>query len=55
MSFGNRKINFRRAFQFGMATILKISPAGNLKFNYLGILKSLKLRILMEKNPFNFS
>jgi len=30
-------------------------PSGNLKFNNLGIFQSLKLRILMEKNPFNFS
>jgi len=33
--------------------ILHIS--GSLKFNYLGIFRSLKLHILMEKNPFNFS
>jgi len=27
----------------------KYHPCGNLKFNYLGIFQSLKLRILMEK------
>jgi len=33
----------------------KYRPSGNLKFNNLGIFKSLKLLILMEKNRFNFS
>jgi len=36
---------FWGSFQF---TIQKISPPGNLKFNYLGIFQSLKLRISME-------
>jgi len=33
----------------------KLHSSGNLKFNYLGVFQSLKLRILMEKNPFKFS
>jgi len=33
----------------------KYPPFGNLKFNCLGIFQSLKLRILLEKNPFHFS
>jgi len=33
----------------------KYRPSGNLKFNNLGILPSLKLRILVEKNPTTFS
>jgi len=47
--FGNRKIYFRGFFQLGIVTIKKISPSGNLKFNYLGIFQSLKLRISMGK------
>ena len=31
------------------------TPPLDLKFNYLGIFQTLKLRILMEKNPFDFS
>jgi len=42
MAFGNRKIYFTGFFQFS------IHRSGNLKFNYLGIFESLKLRILME-------
>jgi len=55
MPSGNRQNYFRGSFQFSIATIQKISLPGNLKFNYLGIFQSLKLRISMEKNPFNFS
>jgi len=33
----------------------KYHPSGNLKFNNLGISQSLKLRILMEEKPSNFS
>jgi len=33
----------------------KYLPSGDLKFNNLGILRSLKLRIFVEKNPSNFS
>jgi len=49
MPFGNRKIYFTGSFQFSIVTISKISPSGDLKFNYLGIFQSLKLLILMEK------
>ena len=49
MQFGNRKFCFRGSFQFNTVTIHKISPLWNLKFDYLGIFQSLKLRILMEK------
>jgi len=54
MQFGNKEIYFRGSFQFNAVTT-KYHPTGNLKFDYLGIFQSLKLRILMEKNPFNFS
>jgi len=33
----------------------KYLPSGNLNINNLEIFRSLKLRILMEKNPSNFS
>jgi len=49
MPFGNRKKYFTESFQFSIVTILKISPSGNLIFNYLVIFPSLKLRILMGK------
>jgi len=49
MPFGNRKKYFRGTFQISIVTIERISPPGNLKFNYLGIFQSLKLRISMEK------
>jgi len=49
MPFGNKKRNFRETFQFSIVAVKKISPPGNLKFNYLGIFQSLKLRISMEK------
>jgi len=51
-----RKQNyFTGSLQFSIITIQKISPPRNLKFCYLGIFQSLKLRISMGKNPFNFS
>jgi len=49
MPFGNRKK--RRSSQFSIVPIQKPSPPGNLKFNYLGISQSLKLRISSEKIP----
>jgi len=55
MPFGNRKVYFRGSSQFSIVTIQKISPPWNLKFNYLGIFQSLKLRISKGKNPLNFS
>jgi len=33
----------------------KYHPSGNLKFIDLGIFRSLKLHVLMEKNPSHFS
>jgi len=49
MPFGNRKKYFSGSFQFIIAFIKKNHPSGNLKFNYLGIFQSLKLRISTEK------
>jgi len=49
MPFGKRKTYFRGSFQFTIITIQKISPPGNMKFNYLCIFQSLKLRISKEK------
>jgi len=50
MPFGNRKKYFRVSFQFSIVTIhKKYHPSGNLKFNYLGIFQSLKLRIFVGK------
>jgi len=49
MAFGNRKDYFRGCFQFSIVSFSKYHPFGNLKFDYLGISQSLKLRILMEK------
>jgi len=51
MPFGNRKKYFRGSFQISIVTIQKYHPSRNLKFNYLGIFQSLKLRgpILMGK------
>jgi len=45
----------RGSFQFSFVTVQKMSPSGHLKFDYLGIFQILKLRMLMEKNYFNFS
>jgi len=42
-------------FRSVLSQFKKYHPSGNLKFNNLGIFKSLKLRILTGKNPFNFS
>jgi len=50
-----KKKYFRGSFQFSIVTIQKISLPGKLKFNYLRISESLKLRISMEKKTFNFS
>jgi len=46
---------FEDLFSSVLSQFKKYHPSGNLQFYNLGILKSLKLRILMEKNPFNFS
>jgi len=43
-----QKILFKRISSV-LSQFKKYHPSGNLKFNYSGILQSLKLRILMEK------
>jgi len=41
---------FIRSFEFSIVTISKKNhPSGNLKFNHLGFLQSLKLRNLMHR------
>jgi len=42
-------------FSSVLSQFKKYHPSGNLKLNNLIIFQNLKLRILMEKNPFNFS
>jgi len=49
MPFGNRKNILEDLFRSVLAQLKKFPPPGNLKFNYLGISQSLKLRILMKK------
>jgi len=47
MSFGNRNFLFLEdLFSAILAQFKKYHPSGNLKFNYLGIFQSSKLRIL---------
>jgi len=48
---GSRK----KYFSLVLAQFKKHHPFGNLKFNNLGVFQSLKLRILMGKNPSKFS
>jgi len=57
MPFGNRKKNILEDFFSSvLSQFKKYRPPGNLKFSYLGIFQSLKLRISMgKKNPFNVS
>jgi len=56
MPFGERK---KYILENPLSSVLSqfklITPPENLKFNYLGIFKSLKLRVSMEEKPFNFS
>ena len=47
---GTEKKYFRSSFQFSTVTIQKISPPGNLKFNYSGVFQTFKLRLSMKKN-----
>jgi len=54
MPFGNRKNILEDLFSSVLSLFKKYHPSGNQKFNNLGIFQSLKLRILVEKNPFNF-
>jgi len=46
MPFGNGKEDLSSSV---LPQLKKFNPPGNLKFNYLGIFESLKLRISMEK------
>ena len=55
MLFGNRKIILEDLFCSVLSQFKKYHPSVNLKFGYLGIFQTLKLRILMEKNPLNLS
>jgi len=55
MPFANRKkIVLEDLFSPVLSQLKKYNPSGNLKFNNLDILQSLKLRILMEKKSFQF-
>jgi len=48
--FGDRKKNISEdLFSLVFSQFKKISPPGNLNFNYLGLFQSLKLRISIEK------
>jgi len=47
--FVNGKLYFRGSVQLSIITLSKFHPSGNLKFNYLGVVQSLNLRILMKK------
>jgi len=50
--FGNGKKYFKESLQFNIVTIQKILTPWK---PYVGIVQSFKLRIPMEKNPFDFS
>jgi len=43
------KLILEDLFSSVLSHFKKYHPSGNLKFNYVGIFQSLKLRILMEK------
>jgi len=48
--FGNRKKNILEdLFSSVLSQFKKYHPNGNMKFNYLGIFQSLKLRLSMEQ------
>jgi len=53
MPLGNKKNISGDLFSSALLKFKKYHPSGNLKFNYLGISQSSKLRIFMEKNPLN--
>jgi len=55
MPFGNRKNILEDLSSSVLSQLKKYHPSENLKFYNLGILKSLKLRILVKKDPSNFS
>jgi len=50
-----RKLISEDLFSSVLSQVEKYHPSGNLIFNNLGIFQSLKLRILILKNPLNFS
>jgi len=50
MPLGNRKKYFRGSFSSALPQFKKDHASGSMKFNNLGIFKSLKLRILVGKN-----
>jgi len=50
MPFSNRKKNMLEdLFKLELSQCKKYHPSGNLEFNYLGIVQSLKVRLIMEK------
>jgi len=49
MPFSTEKNILKDFFSSVLSQYKKYHPSGNMKFNYLGIFQSLKLRILMEK------
>jgi len=49
MPFGNRKFDLRIFSAQYCFTLKKYHPSGNLKFNNLGLVQSLKLRNFMGK------
>jgi len=55
MPFGKRKNILEDLFSSVLSQFKKYQPPGNLKFDYLGIFQSLKLRISMGEKTFNFS
>jgi len=54
MPIGNRNI-LEDLFSSVLPQLKKYHPSENLKFNDFGIFHNLKLRILVGKNPSNFS
>jgi len=54
MPFGNRKNVSEDLFSSVLSQFKKYHPSRNLKFDNLGHFESLKLRILVGKNPSNF-
>jgi len=55
MPFGNRKIYFRRYFQFSIFIIKKISPLWKSEIQLMRHFLKLKIAYFKGKNPFNFS
>jgi len=50
-----QKLSLEDLFSPALSQFKKYLCSGNLKFNNLGIFQGLKMRILVEKNPSNFS